>query len=144
MKKKVGELYHKPIVVGDKNKVENYEIHIDDLVKTTEESEGKYRYFMFDKDNILDDDIITMLKVSKYVKMSLPDSGTVIYYTTFIGCEDVSPYLEYIYGVCIKCDDVYAQQGENIKLVEDVLTSALEDVDREYVIEVEKEEFYIF
>lgn len=32
MKKKIGELYNKPIVEGDKNLVKDYEIHINDLI----------------------------------------------------------------------------------------------------------------
>lgn len=31
MKKKIGELYDKPIVIGNKNEVEKHEIHIDEL-----------------------------------------------------------------------------------------------------------------
>lgn len=30
-KKKIGEIYNKPIVIGDKNEVEKHEIHIDEL-----------------------------------------------------------------------------------------------------------------
>lgn len=39
MKRKVGEIYDKPIVVGNKNEVEKHEIHIDDLVSEGEGTE---------------------------------------------------------------------------------------------------------
>lgn len=38
-KKKIGEIYNKPIVIGDKNLVEDYEIHIDDLGVNSDESD---------------------------------------------------------------------------------------------------------
>lgn len=39
MKKKIGEIYNKPIVVGDKNLVKNNEIHISQLTIVKEEGE---------------------------------------------------------------------------------------------------------
>jgi hypothetical protein len=40
MKKKIGEIYNKPIVVGDKNLVKNNEIHISQLTIVKEEGES--------------------------------------------------------------------------------------------------------
>lgn len=40
MKKKIGEIYNKPIVVGNKNEINKNEIHVDELV-TSKESESK-------------------------------------------------------------------------------------------------------
>lgn len=34
-KKKIGEIYNKPIVIGNKNLVKEYEIHIDELVNAS-------------------------------------------------------------------------------------------------------------
>lgn len=52
MKKKIGELYDKPIVIGNKNKVKKHEIHIDEL-STGEgnEAEPNRFYFLFNRMN---------------------------------------------------------------------------------------------
>ncbi len=49
MKKKVGELYNKPIVIGNKNEVTKNEVALSDL-KGGNENE-KYLYFSVDYDN---------------------------------------------------------------------------------------------
>lgn len=49
MKKKIGEIYNKPIVVGNKNKITKNEIHVDEISNVKQNEEGgeqnKMRYF---------------------------------------------------------------------------------------------------
>lgn len=53
MKKKIGELYDKPIVIGNKNEVEKHEIHIDELNAGGGEdgAESNRFYFLFNRMN---------------------------------------------------------------------------------------------
>lgn len=49
MKKKVGELYDKPIVIGNKNEVTKNEIHVDELGGGGDSFDDGMRYFLIQK-----------------------------------------------------------------------------------------------
>lgn len=48
MKKKIGEIYNKPIVTGDKNLVTKNEIHESSLGGSSGSSESKFGYYYYD------------------------------------------------------------------------------------------------
>jgi hypothetical protein len=51
MKKKIGELYNKPIVIGNKNEVTKNEVHIDELSSNSEEG-NKLNYSSDSQDDL--------------------------------------------------------------------------------------------
>lgn len=92
MKKKIGEIYNKPIVVGNKNEITKNEIHIDELSGGNASGEEMI-YFDAQKLSIMQGmDYMTALEVLSLITVNTYKTTTPIGYRTYgslIGTEKI-------------------------------------------------------
>lgn len=67
MKKKIGEIYNKPVVIGNKNEVTKNEVHVDELSSRAGSSGGSLKVRYFNVKPLIDMDLtqaVELLKVA--------------------------------------------------------------------------------
>lgn len=137
MKRKVGELFNKPIVIGNKNEVTKNEIHINNLnVPTSGEGGGlasSWRYFDISK---LDTRVKPMLlpfivKNPYYNRIAIVSDNVIWADITAVGVDD-SPKLMQD-GVIMSWSQMMAVAG----LTPEVMA-------QQGIVEITEEEFYNF